>query len=71
MAKRHYFPNLAWPIWANGYTAANLPDLKKWERFQVWMRKAGLPNFRKLWGRQDEYSMDVGLYEVDIVDCKF
>lgn len=32
-------------------TYKRLPDLQHDERFQVWMRVAGLPTFRKPWGR--------------------
>ncbi|KAI8926781.1 CDC50/LEM3 family [Entophlyctis helioformis] len=59
----------AWPeLWGNGYNATNLPDLARWERFQVWMRKAGLPQFRKLWGRNDNESLDAGEWEVSVID---
>lgn len=59
-----------WPDrFANGYNATNVPDLAKWERFQVWMRTAGLPNFRKLWGRNTTADMQAGLYRIDINDC--
>jgi hypothetical protein len=62
----------AWPErWGNGYNASNLPDLKSWERFQVWMRKAGLPTFRKLWGRNDETTLPVGTYRVDILQSEY
>ena len=57
----------AWPEYANGYNLTNLPDLKQWERFQVWMRKAALPTFRKLWGISDT-SLAASLYEVDVTD---
>lgn len=33
------------------------------EHFMVWMRPAGLPNFRKLWGRINE-DLEVGTYKV-------
>ncbi len=39
------------------------------EHFIVWMRTAGLPNFRKLWGRI-EVDLDVGTYTVTIVNSK-
>ena len=58
----------AWPQYANGYNSSNLPDLKQWERLQVWMRKAALPQFRKLWGIGGNTSMEVNTYEMDITD---
>lgn len=36
----HMFPN--------GYTDDNIPNLQKWQEFQVWMRTSGLPKFYKL-----------------------
>jgi hypothetical protein len=33
------------------------------EHFIVWMRTAGLPNFRKLWGRIDE-GLEPGTYNL-------
>jgi hypothetical protein len=35
------------------------------EHFMVWMRPAGLPNFRKLWGRINT-TLDVGTYSLEI-----
>ncbi|KAJ3270130.1 hypothetical protein HDV01_000515 [Terramyces sp. JEL0728] len=62
-------PQWRWPdIYGNGYTAGNLPDLAKWERFQVWMRKAGLPTARKLWGRNTTEVMDAGTWQVSVID---
>ncbi|RKO96745.1 Lem3/Cdc50, partial [Caulochytrium protostelioides] len=58
----------AFPQFANGYTRDNLPDLHTWERFQVWMRIAGLPNFRKLWGRNAESALPKGVWELSIID---
>ncbi len=58
----------AWPEkYEQGYTVDNLPDLKSMERFQVWMRKAGLSQFRKLWGQINEPFVK-GIYQVDIKD---
>ncbi|OZJ02699.1 hypothetical protein BZG36_04602 [Bifiguratus adelaidae] len=42
------------------------PDLEMDEPFQVWMRTAGLPDFRKLWGRNDGQVLTAGTYQVDI-----
>ncbi|KAJ1549863.1 hypothetical protein HK096_010012, partial [Nowakowskiella sp. JEL0078] len=55
------------PQWKNGFNATNLPDLQKWERFQVWMRTAGMPNFRKLYGKNNGQPLIGGRYEVDII----
>ncbi|GAA6050540.1 hypothetical protein JCM3770_005590 [Rhodotorula araucariae] len=59
------------PYWAerypNGYTnETGLPDLSTDEHFQVWMRTAGLPTFRKLYYRNDGEDMPAGTYEVDV-----
>lgn len=61
------------PYWAvrypEGYTAEGetaFPDLASDEHFQVWMRTAGLPTFRKLYFRNDDESMAAGQYELDI-----
>lgn len=35
-------------IFPNGYTDDNIPDLRTWQEFQVWMRASGLPEFYKL-----------------------
>jgi hypothetical protein len=37
------------------------------EHFIVWMRTAGLPNFRKLWGRIDG-TLEAGVYQMDIMN---
>jgi len=36
------------------------------EHFIVWMRTAGLPNFRKLWGKIDSQDLEAGTYNVEI-----
>ena len=36
------------------------------EHFIVWMRTAGLPNFRKLWGRIEPKLITKGKYRVTI-----
>ncbi|CAF9926749.1 MAG: hypothetical protein HETSPECPRED_006414 [Heterodermia speciosa] len=55
--------------WPDGYSDEHLPpDLESDEGFQVWMRTAGLPAFSKLALRNDNQTMDCGMYEVDIRD---
>lgn len=59
------------PFWMarfpNGYTDQNpIPDLSKDEHFQVWMRTAGLPTFRKLFFRNDGETMAAGRYSIDV-----
>jgi hypothetical protein len=55
----------------HGYTAENdIPDLSKYEEFQVWMRTAGLPTFSKLALRNDNDVMTAGTYQIEISDCK-
>ncbi|KAL1615268.1 alkylphosphocholine resistance protein lem3 [Neofusicoccum ribis] len=53
----------------NGYTEdADIPDLSQDEGFMVWMRTAGLPAFSKLAMRNDDESMSVARYQIDIRD---
>lgn len=48
-----------------GYTdVTGFPDLRGDEHFQVWMRPAALPTFRKLWARNDDDVMKSGTYEI-------
>ncbi|WPH00947.1 Lem3/Cdc50 [Acrodontium crateriforme] len=60
------------PNWRAKYPAYNssfpFPDLHTDEPFQVWMRTAGLPTFSKLALRNDDASMKIGRYEIDIQD---
>jgi len=62
------------PNWSarypQGYTTENLPDLTNDEHFQVWMRTAGLPTFRKLYFRNDDENMPAGSYEIDVYMSK-
>jgi len=64
-------PPPAWqkfPQYKDGkYTSTNFPKLADMERFQVWMRVAGLPNFRKLYG-QNGGSLPAGNYTIQVVD---
>ncbi|GAA5964724.1 hypothetical protein JCM21900_003011 [Sporobolomyces salmonicolor] len=50
----------------NGYQDGQIPDLSQDEHFQVWMRTAGLPTFRKLYFRNDDEDMEPGSYEMDV-----
>jgi len=53
----------------NGYTDEHpIPDLSKYEEFQVWMRTAGLPTFSKLALRNDHQVMTAGVYSITIDD---
>lgn len=47
------------------------PDLHTDEAFQVWMRTAGLPTFSKLALRNDNETMQIGRYQVEIRDCEY
>jgi len=59
------------PEYKDGYTEENFPDLKKWEHFQVWMRTAGLPNFRKLYSKNTSQDLKKGIYTIDITNSKY
>ncbi|KUI72721.1 Meiotically up-regulated gene 89 protein [Cytospora mali] len=52
----------------NGYTQSNPPpNIGQNEHFMVWMRTAGLPDFSKLYMRNDTTTMAKGTYQVDIL----
>ncbi|KAG0371028.1 LEM3/CDC50 family protein [Gamsiella multidivaricata] len=56
-----------WRNFPNGYSASSPPiDLSKDEHFQVWMRTAGLPNFRKLYSKNEQDDLTSGTYTIDI-----
>lgn len=57
------------PNWAqeypDGYTdETGFPNLAENEHFQVWMRVAAFPTFRKLWGRNDNDVLAAGTYRI-------
>lgn len=48
------------------YNSSNIPSLKDDEHFQNWMRTAGLPEFTKLYGRNDNDKLSKGTYQLTI-----
>ncbi|KAF9140224.1 hypothetical protein BGX30_006860 [Mortierella sp. GBA39] len=51
----------------NGYTTSNPPlDISQDEHFQVWMRASGLPNFRKMFAKNEKEDLAAGTYTIDI-----
>ncbi|OLY79594.1 Meiotically up-regulated gene 89 protein [Smittium mucronatum] len=60
------------PNWASkypdGYTDKNpIPDISNDTHLHVWMRTAGLPTFRKLYGVNKVDTLKNGTYQVDVV----
>ena len=56
-----------WFQYSRGYSAASPPpDISQDEHFQVWMRTAGLPNFRKLYSKNETHDLMPGAYTIDI-----
>lgn len=47
-----------------------IPDISQDEAFMVWMRTAGLPAFSKLAMRNDNETMTVARYQIDIHDSR-
>ncbi|KAF3760501.1 hypothetical protein M406DRAFT_93352 [Cryphonectria parasitica EP155] len=61
------------PNWAvrypNNYTTSNPPpNIATDEHFIVWMRTAALPDFSKLYMRNDDDTLTKGLYQVEITN---
>ncbi|KAH9845250.1 LEM3 (ligand-effect modulator 3) family / CDC50 family [Teratosphaeria destructans] len=60
------------PNWREVYQEYNSstgwPDLNGDDHFQTWMRTAGLPTFSKLYLRNDNETMPIGRYQIDIYD---
>lgn len=46
------------------------PDISEDEHFMVWMRTAGLPDFSKLYARNDTNPLVAGTYSLEIIDSK-
>lgn len=56
----------------NNYTIDNPPpDIATDEHLMVWMRTAALPDFSKLYMRNDDTTLTKGTYQVDITHCGF
>lgn len=54
----------------NNYTVDNPPpNLNTDEHFIVWMRTAALPDFSKLYMRNDDEALTKGTYQVDVTHC--
>ncbi|OBZ88965.1 Meiotically up-regulated gene 89 protein [Choanephora cucurbitarum] len=64
------------PNWAQRYPNGQYteqyppPDLSTQERFMVWMHVAALPDFRKIWGRNDAVALPAGRYRA-YIDMNF
>ncbi|CCK72049.1 aminophospholipid translocase regulatory protein CDC50 KNAG_0I02640 [Huiozyma naganishii CBS 8797] len=58
------------PNWAkrfpNGYTDQDIPNIHRWEEFQVWMRTAPFPKFYKLALKNESSPLPAGNYTFDI-----
>ncbi|KAI9218173.1 CDC50/LEM3 family [Blastocladiella britannica] len=63
-----HLPPPHWKVWYPTGKYPSAPDFATNERFQVWMRTAGLPNFRKLYGRNDGTNLNAGTYQIEIQD---
>ncbi|KAJ1499747.1 hypothetical protein HMI54_009810 [Coelomomyces lativittatus] len=62
-----HVPPMAWQL-RNGTNYVGVPDFQNDEHFQVWMRTAGLPNFRKLYGKNMDKDLREGRYTLQIED---
>lgn len=62
-------PALSVNSWSDATLA--LADISQDPHFKVWMRTAGLPTFRKLYGKNMDNILEKGQWEIDIVSSKY
>ena len=53
-------------MFPNGYNETNMPDISTWYQFQNWMHASGLPTFNKLALRNDDDTLEAGIYEISV-----
>lgn len=53
-------------MFPNGYNETNIPDISTWYQFQNWMHPSGLPTFNKLALRNDNDTLNAGIYQINI-----
>ncbi|KAJ3152355.1 hypothetical protein HDU86_005884 [Geranomyces michiganensis] len=69
LINRQLIPPPAWRYkYPDGYNSTVYPDFSADQRLQVWLRAAGFPHFRKLWGRNEGSELPAGVYRVDVID---
>lgn len=55
-----------WAKYANTYNVTGIPDISQDEHLMVWMRTAGLPNFRKLYAKSTD-TLPAGTYTITVL----
>lgn len=53
-------------MFPNGYNETNIPDISTWYQFQNWMSPSALPTFNKMALRNDDDTLNKGIYQINI-----